>query len=103
MYRDGGKFRPKHSMPGLAPHVVHTEKPGDSIEERKAKVTSRSIGRTAPRTISYEYGIFANKQSQRTATLGGLAKCYESELPQGQLKSTLASSRLNLHRAMQKY
>jgi hypothetical protein len=98
MYRDGGKFRPKHSMPGITPCVIHTEKPGDSPEERKAKVK-----RSAAHTISYDYGIFANRQSQRTATLGGLAKCYESEIPQGQQLKTLGTSRLNLHRAMLKY
>ena len=38
MRRDGGKFRPKNTMPGLAPHVIHTEKPGESIDSRKAKL-----------------------------------------------------------------
>jgi hypothetical protein len=80
MYKDGGKFRPKHTMPGIAPCVIHTEHPGVSAEERKQTLKeSRYI--SVGRTTNYDYGIFANKQSQRTATLGGLAKTYDAQLP----------------------
>lgn len=38
MRRDGGKFRPKHTMPGISPCVIHTEHPGSSPEERRTKM-----------------------------------------------------------------
>lgn len=58
MYKDGGKFRPKHTMPGLTPYVIHTEHPGVTAEERRGKQTKNF---NEDRTKSYDYGIFANK------------------------------------------
>jgi hypothetical protein len=32
MRKDGGKFRPKHTMPGIVGCVIHTEHPGLSAD-----------------------------------------------------------------------
>jgi len=62
MRRDGGKFRPKHTMPGIAPCVIHTEKPGETAASRGAKLAAKSFN-ALNRTASFDYGIFSNKQS----------------------------------------
>ena len=71
MRKDGGKFRPKVTMPGIAPCVIHVEHPGESPEMRKAKVSRNYL---MNRTTSFDYGIISHKATQRTATLGGLAE-----------------------------
>ena len=98
MRRDGGKFRPKHTMPGIAPHVIHTEKPGETSETRRAKLASKSFT-ALNRTASFDYGIFSNKQSQKVATLGGLGNQYDvHKIP----TSKLQAQKIGLTRSLNK-
>jgi hypothetical protein len=61
MRRDGGKFRPKVTMPGISPCVIHVEHPGISPEERKAKQSRNYPTHMMNRTTSFDYGIMSHK------------------------------------------